>query len=176
MKRKLSALVCGMLLSAPILAHDFTAGDIHIDHPWSRALPPVAPTGAAYMTITNNGKTTDTLISASTPRAEHTELHEHVHQDGLMKMQKIESVEIAPGETVEFVPSGNHVMLFELKQPLTDGDKYPMTLTFREAGEIEIEVVVTAKDSVHDAHADHGYHHEHDDNKQHSTHDDHSHH
>ncbi len=167
-----SLLLSAALLSVQALAHDFNAGNIHIDHPWSRALPPVAPTGAAYLTLENQGQQSDTLLSARTPIAGHVELHEHIHQDSLMKMQQIDSVTIAPGQRVEFTPGGNHIMLFELKQPLTDGDKYPMTLIFEQAGEVDIQVVVTADPDNHGNNQpeDHGNHSEHDAHSEHSHH------
>ena len=155
-------LVGGTLFSIQSMAHDYTQGDLHIQHPWSRALPPVAPTGAAYMKIENQGEESDTLIAASTPIAGHTELHEHVHQGDLMKMQRIDKVVIAPGEQVEFSPGGHHVMLFELKEPLVAGSKYPMTLTFERAGEVEVEVHVSGDAAVQkDAapHSEHGHSH-----------------
>lgn len=156
-------LLSSTLLSAQIMAHDHTLADLHIQHPWSRALPPVAPTGAAYMVIENRGNTADTLKGASTPIAGYTELHEHVHQDDLMKMQRVDNVIIAPGEQVEFAPGGYHVMLFELKEPLVAGNSYPMTLTFEHAGEIAVEVQVSkdearGADAQHSEH-DHSHHH-----------------
>lgn len=160
---QLSMLLGATLLGAQALAHDFTAGDMHIIHPWSRALPPVAPTGAAYLVLENKGEQTDRLISATSPIARRVELHEHIHQDGLMKMQQIDSVEIAPGAEVEFKPGGHHFMLFDLQQPLTDGSSYPMTLNFEHAGKVDVEVKVTGEaaaapssaDHDHDAHAHH---------------------
>lgn len=157
---QLSMLLGVTLLGAQALAHDFTAGDMHIIHPWSRALPPVAPTGAAYLVLENKGEQADRLIAATSPIAGRVELHEHIHQDGLMKMQQIDSVEIAPGAEVEFKPGGHHFMLFDLQQPLTAGSSYPMTLSFEQAGEVEVEVKVTgepepAAAADHDAHAHH---------------------
>lgn len=157
---QLSMLLGATLLGAQALAHDFTAGDIHITHPWSRALPPVAPTGAAYLVLENKGDQADRLIAAASPIAERVELHEHIHQDGLMKMQQIDSVELAPGAQVEFKPGGYHFMLFDLQQPLIEGSDYPMTLSFEHAGEVEVEVKVTgepapASSADHDAHGHH---------------------
>lgn len=164
MRALLTALLMGGTLlgvgNTQALAHEYTEGDLHIQHPWSRALPPVAPTGAAYMVIENRGETSDTLISASTPVAGYTELHEHVYQDDLMKMQRIEHVKIAPGEQVEFSPGGHHVMLFELKEPLVAGHSYPMTLTFERAGEVKIDVQVS-KDSAHEDASQHSTDHHH---------------
>src|SRR5690606_37089882 len=140
------------------MAHDFTAGDIHIIHPWSRALPPVAPTGAAYLGLENRGDQADRLAAAASPMAGRVELHEQIHQDGLMKMQQIDSVESAPGARVEFKPGGHHLMLFELQQTLVEGGSYPMTLTFEQAGEVEVEVKVTgepAPAASPDAHSHH---------------------
>ena len=157
---QLSMLLGATLLGAQALAHDFTAGDMHITHPWSRALPPVAPTGAAYLILENMGDQADRLIAAASPIAGRVELHEHIHQDGLMKMQQIDSVEIAPGAQVEFKPGGHHFMLFDLQQPLVEGSSYPMTLNFEHAGEVDVEVKVTgepapATTTHHDAHAHH---------------------
>jgi periplasmic copper chaperone A len=156
------ALPClfAALLATPALASDFQAGDLTVSQPWSRALPPVSPTGAAYMIIRNDGQQADRLLGAKTPVAGHAELHEHVHADGLMKMQQRESVEIAPGEAVSFEPGGYHVMLFQLQQPLVAGERYPMTLQFEQAGAVEIEVSV--HDSASDtgnAHRSGGHHH-----------------
>jgi len=164
----ISLLLGAALLSTQSMAHDHGAGELHIDQPWSRALPPVAPTGAAYLSIENRGQHSDRLLAADTPIAGHAELHEHVHQDGLMKMQQIDSIEIAPGERVEFTPGGHHIMLFDLKQPLVAGSSYPMTLTFEQAGEVGIEVMVRgeedkgqADDAHHSTHGheQHGHHH-----------------
>lgn len=157
---QLSILLGATLLSVQALAHDFTAGDIHIIHPWSRALPPVAPTGAAYLVLENKGDEADRLLGASSPIAGRVELHEHVHQDGLMKMQQIDSVAIAPDTQVEFKPGGNHFMLFDMQQPLVEGGSYPLTLHFEHAGEVEIDVKVTgesapAAPASHDAHGHH---------------------
>lgn len=150
-----ATLATTALLSQPLLAHDYKLGDLHIDHPWSRAMPAVATTGAAYLVIRNSGENTDTLLSASTPAAGKTELHEHVHEDGLMKMRELPQVEIAAGEQVEFKPGGYHVMMFNLKQPLDAGTKFPLTLTFAIAGEIEVDVHVEDNGG---GHSDHGNH------------------
>lgn len=157
-------LLLGSSLIGMVHAHDYQAGDLRVQHPWSRPLPPVSPTGAAYMVIENHGQQPDALIGVSTPIAGHAELHEHVHQGDLMKMQQIERVEIAPGERVEFVPGGYHVMLFDLRQPLTADTAYALTLEFERAGELEVEVRVheqpspAAKRAAHDHHGQ-GHHH-----------------
>lgn len=140
------SLVALLACALPSFAHDYQVGELTIDHPWSRELPPNAPAGAAYFILRNQGGEADRLIAASTPRAEHSELHTHVHQDGLMKMTRVPAVEIpARGEAV-FQPGGNHVMLFGLSKPLSAGEEFPLTLEFEKAGKVEVQVQVESAD------------------------------
>jgi hypothetical protein len=124
---------------APVQA---AATELAVSQAWSRAMPPSAPTGAVYFVLENRGEQPQRLIGAQTSRAEKTELHTHVHQNDMMKMQQIESVEVPAAGKVEFKPGGNHVMLFGLKQPLVAGESFPITLQFENGGEITTEVSI----------------------------------
>lgn len=136
-------ILLASLLASPLLAqaHEYTIGKIHIDHPWSREMPPSAPNAAAYFVLHNQG-VADRLSAVSTPIAQKAELHEHIHKDGLMKMQQVVAVEVPAGAQVQFAPMGYHVMLFGLKQQLKDGERFPLTLHFEQAGEVQVEVAV----------------------------------
>ncbi|MES2820510.1 MAG: copper chaperone PCu(A)C [Pseudomonadota bacterium] len=123
-------------------AQDFAVGELDIVHPWSRAMPPVAPTAAAYFTVRNRGAVDDRLLAVQTPVAGKAELHQHLHADGVMKMQQVQTVPIPAGGQVTFEPMGYHVMLFDLRQQARDGERFPLTLTFEKAGAVEVEVMV----------------------------------
>ncbi len=123
-------------------AHEYEAGNLHIDHPWSRAMPPVAPTAAVYFTVHNKGEQADRLLSVSSPQAGKAELHEHVHAGDMMKMQQVQDVTIPAAGEVKFEPMGYHVMLFNLKSQAKDGELFPLTLKFEKAGEVQVEVKV----------------------------------
>lgn len=149
-------------VALPGFAHDYQVGELTIDHPWSRELPPNAPAGAAYFTLKNAGAA-DRLLGASTPRAQKSELHTHVHQDGLMKMQRISAVDVPAQGEVTFQPGGNHVMLFGLDKPLKAGDEFPLTLEFEKAGKVEVQVQVQVESADghgmgHQMPMDHGSH------------------
>ncbi|MCQ4347215.1 copper chaperone PCu(A)C [Pseudomonas stutzeri] len=152
----LAALLAAAL---PSFAEEYKVGALTIDQPWSRELPPNAPAGAAYFTLHNQGDA-DRLVAASTPRAGHSELHAHLHQDGLMKMVQIPAVEIPAKGAVAFQPGGNHVMLFGLAQPLKAGERFPLTLEFEKAGKVEVQVEVRSADGHmgHGMPMDHGKH------------------
>lgn len=161
LKKTLFALA----LLAPALlaqAHEYQAGQLHIDHPWSREMPPVAPTAAAYFVVRNDGAEADRLLGASSPVAGKAELHEHLHADGVMKMQHVEDVAIPAGGEVRFEPMGYHVMLFGLQQQARDGERFPLSLKFEKAGEVQVEVAVqkeAPENHEHGAAQGEGHHH-----------------
>ena len=138
------ALALAALLSTPLVAvaHEYDSGNLHIDHPWSREMPPTAPTAAVYFVVQNQGDSADRLLRVDTPAAGKAELHEHLHQNGVMKMQQVASVEIAAKTAVAFAPMGYHVMLFSLPKQLKDGERFPLTLHFEHAGAVQVEVAV----------------------------------
>lgn len=156
------SLLLAALLGSSLLAnaHDYRVGELHIEHPWSRAMPPVAPTAAAYFVVHNQGREADRLLGVQTAVAAKAELHEHLHADGVMKMQQVQSVEIPAGGEVRFAPMGYHVMLFGLQQQAKDGERFPLTLRFEKAGAVEVDVVVqmeapVAGDGAETAHHSH---------------------
>jgi copper(I)-binding protein len=125
-------------------AQEYSAGQLHIDQPWSMELPPNAPTVAAYFSIHNSGATADRLTAVDSPIAGSAQLHEHVHKDGLMKMQHVQSIEIPAGGDVRFAPMAYHVMLQDLqdRSTLVDGQHFALTLHFEKAGDVTVNVQV----------------------------------
>ncbi len=147
-----------LFMSHAALAHDYHAGDIHIVHPWSRATPPAAQVGGGFLKLENKGEAADRLVSASSPVAGRVEIHSMEVTDGVMRMRPLaDGLEIKPGATVELAPGGYHLMLMELKQPLKEGERVPLTLTFEKAGSIDVELAVEAArpSGNHGAHGGH---------------------
>jgi len=117
-----------------------SVGDIAIAAPFARATP--VKVGGAFMVLRNSGKADDKLVKAASPVAEHVELHEHVMEDGAMRMRPVDGVPVPAGGSTALQPGGYHVMLIGLKQPLKEGERFPLTLTFEKAGTVTIEVPV----------------------------------
>jgi copper(I)-binding protein len=108
--------------------------------------------GAAYMTITAQGGAGDRLIAAASPAANRAELHTHIMEGNVMRMRQVQGIDVKPGETAALKPGGFHVMLLGLKQPLVEGQSFPLTLTFEKGGRIDVEVKVQ-KDETSGEHA-----------------------
>ena len=60
----------------------------------------------------------------------------------MMEMAEIDRLDIAAGEAVSLQPGGYHIMLMNLAAPLTEGQELVVTLTFENAGDIEVTAVV----------------------------------
>jgi copper(I)-binding protein len=138
-----SSLICVFALAisaGPAFAADFSVGALKIHDPWSRATPKGAPVGGGYLTITNTGTTPDRLIGGSTAVSKGFEIHEMTMDKGVMKMRMMPNgLEIKPGETVTFKPSGYHLMFTGLKSQLTKGEHVDATLKFEKAGEVKVQ-------------------------------------
>lgn len=146
MNRRHLLLIMAALSLSPIaaLAHEFKVGDLEIEHPWSRATGQTRP-AVGYLKIRNNGTTADRLLGASTRIAEHVMLHANVIENGVAKMSPAEGLEIPPGGEVVLAPKGDyHLMIMGLKQPLAEGDTFPVTLIFEHAGKVDVTFVTAA--------------------------------
>lgn len=155
----LFAAAFGAAVLAPLAsAHDYTVGQLKIDHPWARATPGPVKTGAVYFSVTALSDTSDKLIAVSTPRAAKAEMHTQMMDGDVMKMRPVTAIEVNPGEPTVLKPGGLHIMLVGLTAPLREKDRFPMTLTFEKAGKIEVQVLVEAVGARDAGHDDHGMH------------------
>ncbi|TVR98476.1 MAG: copper chaperone PCu(A)C [Rhodospirillales bacterium] len=145
----------------PLAAGEYQIGDIRINDPWARPSPPGARAGAAYMDLHNLGTTDDSLVEASAPVAATTELHTHEMDGDVMRMRRIDAVEVPAGGTATLEPGGLHVMLINLRSPLVEGESIPLMLRFANAGEITIDVAVRQPSDGQSDAAEHGYGHGH---------------
>mgnify|MGYP001819916919 CR=1 FL=1 len=127
--RQAVALMLLLALSAGVSA-DGIAGKVSVIDPYVRAVPPVTKTSAAFMQLRNDNDTDGSLVRAETPAAGAVELHTHTMDEGVMRMRQIPQISLPPNTTVFLEPGGLHVMLFDLKAPLSPGDEVPITLTF----------------------------------------------
>jgi len=128
----------------PAQAHDYRVKSIRISAPWSRATAAAGASAVGYVTMTNDGSTPDRLTGASCPAAESTVLHSETRQNGILRMRPVDGIDIAPGQTVKLTPGGLHLMLMGTKQRLAKGSTITCTLTFQNAGPVEIELAVRA--------------------------------
>jgi periplasmic copper chaperone A len=133
------AFLAFTLFAAPVRAEEVRAGDLVITQAWSRATPGGAKVAGGYLTIENRGATADRLIGGSGDVTDRIEVHEMTTSNGVMTMRALDKgLVIEPGKTVQLAPGGYHLMMFDLKSPLKQGDKVPVTLEFEKAGKVKL--------------------------------------
>ena len=131
----LVAALASLATAVPLAAHEEKTAHITIVHPWSRPAPQ-GQNGVIYLEIRNDGEVDDRLTGVSTPLAERVELHRSTMEDGIHRMEKVESITVPAGGAVELAPGGLHVMLIGLKFMLMAEETVPVTLTFERAGDV----------------------------------------
>jgi len=157
---KLFALISLLALAgAPAHAQQVKAGDLIITQAWSRATPGGAKIAGGYLTIENKGTSPDRLLSGSGDIAGKVEIHEMAMNNGVMTMRPLDKgLAIEPGKTVKLAPGGYHLMLMDLKKPLKQGDKVPLTLEFEKAGKAALSLDVQGVGAKAPAGGDHSGH------------------
>ena len=149
-----AACAASLTLAGPLAAGD--AASITVIDPYARSSSPAAKSGAVFMTQKTAGPEDDRLAAAEAPAAERGELHTHLEDaNGVMRMIEVEdgfAVPAGGGHMLE--RGGDHVMLMGLTESLEDGESFPLTLVFEEAGEVVVEVPVDL--TRQPEHGDHG--------------------
>lgn len=100
-------------------------------------------TAAAFMYIQNGGAEADVLLGGETEVANVVEVHEMANVDGVMQMRPLsDGLTIPAGGSAILEPGGYHIMLMGLREDLTNGKTYDLTLHFEKAGDVTVPVTV----------------------------------
>lgn len=140
-------------LAASFITGTAGAEGVKVANAWARATAPGQTTGVVYLELTSD--TNAALVAAGTPLAQRAELHSMSTEGGIMRMRPLARIELPAGKTVKLAPSGVHLMLIDLKQPLKAGDKLPLVLSVQSSGtsltmlKIEAEVRDAAGTPAH---------------------------
>ena len=130
----LVAVLVAVALAAPAAAHSHKAKRLEIVHPHTLQTQKGTVTARVFMTIKNDGRAADRLVSASTPRASKVELN------GVGKGDT--AFVVKAGSELGLAGDGPSVVLVGLKKPLDAYDDFKMTIVFEKAGPIAIDVMV----------------------------------
>lgn len=138
--KRLSVLVSGLFLSLAAFAG--AADQVEVHEPYVRLAPPNAPATGAFMVIRNIGDAPVKVVKAENPTSNLTELHNHINDQGVMRMRQVPSIDIPAKGQAELKPGGLHVMLIDMKAPLTEGQIVPITLGFDDGSSKQVDAKV----------------------------------
>ena len=117
-----AALRCGaagvlMGLSCSSLADEM----LHWRDAWVRSLPPGAAVTAAYGSLMNHGSDTVTIVNVTSTTGTEAQMHDVIADGDQRQMVRLNSVDIAPGESLVFKPGGRHIMLLGITDAPEEG-------------------------------------------------------
>ncbi|WP_119389605.1 copper chaperone PCu(A)C [Taklimakanibacter lacteus] len=139
------ALTCAAFITSLAQAHDYKAGPLTIEHPWTPQPPVGAKVAAGFLKITNGGAQDDRLVAVASDIAGKTQVHGMKVEKGIMTMFELEGGLVIPaGGTVELKSRSNHVMFMDLKSRPEKGATFKATLTFEKAGSVAVDFKVEA--------------------------------
>jgi copper(I)-binding protein len=136
--RLIVALFFGLSCISTVFAADMQS--ITVENPYARAVPPTARNSGAFMVIRNNSDQDRKVVDARSDVSEVTELHNHIHDNGVMRMRRVDFIDVPAHASVELKPGSYHVMLINLKQPLKPHDPVHIDLTLDDGSTVPVDL------------------------------------
>ncbi len=132
------------LIAASMLCFNAYAGDIQVENAWARATAAGQDTAMVDLTIVSAKGAT--LAGFSSPACRTPQMHSMTHDNGMMKMREVQSVELPAGRRIALNENGYHLMLIGLNAPLVAGQRVPLTLNISSGGkDLKVEVDAEVK-------------------------------
>lgn len=118
------------------------SAEVTVENPYARAVPPGQMNSASFMVLSNTDLKDIALVKGSSSVAKAVELHNHINEDGVMKMRQVQQINIPASGNVNLQPGGYHVMLIGLNQDLMEGKEIDLKLDFSDGSSQELTIPV----------------------------------
>lgn len=133
--RKFALLIAMIMASGPAYA-EFMAHDVEArlgigDRP-----------GVMFVSLHNMGEATE-LVAAESASFERIELHTHEHENGMMRMVKVETFTLPANSTLELKPGGDHLMLFGYSGAV--GNEVTVNLRFADGRTLDVSAITETR-------------------------------
>jgi copper(I)-binding protein len=131
---------------------------VNVSDAWARATVPAQKTSGAFLRI--ESAQPSILIGIDSAAARSVEIHQMRRDGDVMRMRQVKALVLPPGTPVELKPDGYHLMLIDLKRPLSAGEHIPLRLKIQHADKkteiVEVQAEVRAlgapASNAHDMH------------------------
>ena len=127
-----------LLLLFPVSAF----AELDISQARIKNLPPSVPVRAGYMTIHNPSQIEVSIVAIRCDAFASVEIHRSVMQDGLMRMDPVHNLLIAPGASLQLAPGGLHLMMMQPVQATRPGDDIEIILQLDDGSEQRLTMKV----------------------------------
>lgn len=109
---------------------------------WVRAVPRVSQVSAGFGILVNETNRDRKLVKVESTISKIVEIHTHTRKNGVMRMRKIDFINIRKMSEVALKPMSYHIMFIDLVAPLKAGDTAPVTLIFDNGERIENQIKI----------------------------------
>jgi copper(I)-binding protein len=120
-----------IVLLAACVVSTCALAQVTVTQPWVRATVPAQKAAGAFMQV--QSAQAARLVGVSTPVAGRAELHTMEMQGQVMKMHQVDGIDLPAGQPVNLASGGYHIMFFDLKRQLKEGETVPLTLVVQGA-------------------------------------------
>ncbi len=128
-------LVSKILLILVLLFPAVAFAELEISEARIKNLPPTVPVRAGYMTIHNASQTAVSIVAIRSDAFAKVEIHRSVMKDGMMHMDPVDNLQIAPGASLQLAPGGLHLMMMQPVQATQPGDEIEIILQLDDGSE-----------------------------------------
>jgi len=108
--------------------------------------------GVAYFTVSQASGPPRSIAAVAVEMAGRTEMHETIKVGEAMTMRPVVAIPLESGKSVEFVPGGKHIMLFDLDPKLRFQDSVELTVTFDGGDKATARAKVTTVNTMEGMH------------------------
>jgi len=146
-----------LALLACISMSQALASEVSISDAWTKASAPGQ--GSATVSLRITSKKDAQIIAVSTTASRSAEIHSMIHENGMMKMRALDSLELKANQEVILGHGGMHLMLVDLIKPLVTGEQIPLLLTVQFADKHTEKINVNAMvKSLYASNSEHMHH------------------
>lgn len=132
-------LCCCLLLLAGLQLQ----AAVQVENATVRLPLPGKTLSAGYFSMSNPQSVDISLLAVSSPAFGKVELHQHVMQDGMMRMMAVDQITVPAGKTVHLQPGGLHLMLFKPTAELVLGTSLTLHLQWSDGSTQSVQATVT---------------------------------
>lgn len=148
-KRSMNLVGVALLLGSAALS---ATAELLVSEAYVRGLPPGQKVTAAFMALENKDNKPVSVVAASSDSAERAEIHAHVHNNGMMRMEKVDKITVPAGGQFILAPGEHHLMLINLLRPLKEGDSVSITLSLGDGSSQTLQLPVRSVLNEHRHH------------------------
>jgi periplasmic copper chaperone A len=155
-RRRALAFLVGATLLMPAWFAAHAESTIEIKDPRARATVPGQKVAGVYLEITSRENAR--VVGVRSTASKSAEIHSMSTQGGMMRMRRLDGIDLPGGQAVRFEPGGNHIMLLDIRAPLAPGQHVPVTLVISQKGNrrsIQVQAEVRPLDGGGSAHGHH---------------------